>query len=102
MSLLNEVGARLMEARKNAKLTRVQMSQRHNIAEATLYDIEHGLNPIGVVRLNKLCTIYGVTPQWAMTGVNDEAETPEFKAAIAKIKEGGQAFMEAAALLQQV
>lgn len=93
MSVLGDVGTRLQQARKNASISKMEAARQLGIATSTLYDIEHGLNPVGVVRLVKMCRMYGVEPQQIIVGTVDSDD--DFTAALDLIREGSAEFQSA-------
>lgn len=61
------IGSRIKDARKRAKLTQEQLSQRVGMKQATLSDLERG-ESAGTTMVASFASVLGVSAFWLETG----------------------------------
>ena len=66
---------RLVQARKAAGLTQTQAAKLIGLATASSlseYELSNAATEPTLTRFLKMCEVYGVSPVWALTGVNPD------------------------------
>jgi transcriptional regulator with XRE-family HTH domain len=80
MNQIPEIKARLTIARKQAGLSQAQAAQMIGLKGASSFtDYEDGWFAPALDKFLQLCEIYGVSPVWALTGVNPDFDFSEVK-----------------------
>jgi transcriptional regulator with XRE-family HTH domain len=75
---VTEIKARLVLARKRAGLSQSQVAQMLGFkATSSFTDYESGPFAPALDKLLKLCEIYGVSPVWALTGINPDFDATD-------------------------
>ncbi|MFA5377871.1 MAG: helix-turn-helix transcriptional regulator [Dehalococcoidia bacterium] len=73
-----KIKARLTLARKQAGLSQSQAAQLLSLKGASSFtDYESGTFAPALDKFLRLCEIYGVSPVWALTGVNPDFDATE-------------------------
>lgn len=71
---LIQIGARIVERRKELKLTQEQVAERMNVSIQMISNIERGKKAIKIENLLKLCDILKISTDYLLTGkhTNDD------------------------------
>ena len=67
----NKVGERLSELRKENNISQKEISEYLNLDETNYSKIENGKRKLNVSALDKLCLLYGCSPEYLL-GESDE------------------------------
>ena len=65
---LKKIGVRIVERRKELKLTQEQIAERMNVSIQMISNIERGNKAIKIDNLLKLCSILEVSTDYILTG----------------------------------
>jgi transcriptional regulator with XRE-family HTH domain len=66
------IGDRLKEARKDAKLTQIDLAKRSGVKQSTISDLEVG-NTRGTTNIAQLASVLSVSALWLETGRGDKS-----------------------------
>ena len=69
---LKEIGIRIVERRKELKLTQEQIAERMNVSIQMISNIERGNKAIKIDNLLKLCNILKTSTDYILTGKRTE------------------------------
>lgn len=80
MSQVEEIMARLVCARRNAGLSQSQASRLLGFSgtASSLSQHETGRSIPTLDLFLRMCAVYGVSPVWALTGINPEFDVSDF------------------------
>ncbi|MDO5151415.1 MAG: helix-turn-helix transcriptional regulator [Oscillospiraceae bacterium] len=73
--LNKELGLRIKEARKNAKLTQEQLSEYLNVNTQFISDLERGICGPSLITLSEISSILGVTTDYLIKGQPSHKQT---------------------------
>ena len=73
VSSIQEIGAKLLLARRKAGLTQVEVAEQAGLSDRTYADIERGMANMRVETLLRICRVLEITPNDILT--RDEAES---------------------------
>lgn len=71
---LKEIGIRIVERRKELKLTQEQVAERMNVSIQMISNIERGNKAIKVDNLLKLCNILKTSTDYILTGKRTDSD----------------------------
>lgn len=83
----SQIMQRLIDARKRAGLTQGQVAKLAGYAggASSFQNYESGKTALTMPLFLNLCNIYGVSPVWALTGMNPEFDHEEAKRLITRL-----------------
>lgn len=77
------IRTRLVEARKRAGLSQGQVAVMLGLGGASSFTgYETGKTPLTLNHFLDLCSIYGISPVWALTGINPDFDANEVRKAL--------------------
>lgn len=71
---LKEIGIRIVERRKELKLTQEQIAERMNVSIQMISNIERGNKAIKIDNLLKLCNILKTSTDYILTGKRTDSD----------------------------
>lgn len=71
---LKEIGIRIVERRKELKLTQEQVAERMNVSIQMISNIERGNKAIKIDNLLKLCNILKTSTDYILTGKRTDSD----------------------------
>ena len=71
---LKEIGIRIVERRKELKLTQEQVAERMNVSVQMISNIERGNKAIKIDNLLKLCNILKTSTDYILTGKRTDSD----------------------------
>lgn len=71
---LKEIGIRIVERRKELKLTQEQVAERMNVSIQMISNIERGNKAIKIDNLLKLCNILKTSTNYILTGKRTDSD----------------------------
>ena len=71
---LKEIGIRIVERRKELKLTQEQVAERMNVSIQMISNIERGNKAIKIDNLLKLCNILKTSADYILTGKRTDSD----------------------------
>lgn len=76
--LLLEMGARIKDARKAARMTQEVLAEKMDVSIQMISNLELGKKAIRPENIVKLCAILNISADYILRGIKSEAETSEF------------------------
>lgn len=71
MSKREEVGERLVQARKHYGFTQKQVADYLGITQGQMSRLERGTRSLKISLLEQLCSLYNIDEEWVVDGVGD-------------------------------
>lgn len=92
----SQIVQRLVEARKRAGLTQGQVAKLAGYAggASSFQNYESGKTALTMPLFLNLCTVYGVSPVWALTGMNPEFDHEEAKRLLNRLGDDASVLVE--------
>jgi transcriptional regulator with XRE-family HTH domain len=100
--IMDEIMKRLVLARKRAGLSQGQAAKLVGLDFAfVIEEYEAGQGDLTLSRFLKLCDIYGVSPVWALTGVNPDFDAASVLEVMGRVTEDSAAILDILSSLHQ-
>ena len=91
---LKNIGARIVERRKELKFTQEQVAERMNVSVQTISNIERGNKAIKIDNLTKLCAILKTSTDYILTGEHTHHDLDHLASKIAQLDESDYKMIE--------
>ena len=91
---LKKIGVRIVERRKELKLTQEQIAERMNVSIQMISNIERGNKAIKIDNLLKLCDILNTSTDYILTGKRTNNDFEHLESKISQLTESDYKMIE--------